>query len=67
MSMKQRGKRLMLRCEILHVGHVVRMLCFMWGIGMGFNSSLGARVKLLDWWCQRVITSFCWMKLIVVS
>ena len=66
-SMKQRGKRLMLRCESLYVGHVGHMLCFMWGLGMGLNSSLGARVKLLDWWCQRAVASFCWMRLIAVS
>ena len=50
-SMKQHGKRLMLRCKSLHIGHVVHMLYFMWGLGMGFNSYLGARVKLLDWCC----------------
>ena len=57
----------MLKCKRLHVGLVVHMLCFMWGLGMGLNSSLGAHVKLLDWWCQRVVTSFCWMRLIAVS
>ena len=67
MSMKPCGKHLMLRCESLHIGHVGYMLCFTWELGMGLNSSLGARVKLLDWWCQRAVASFCWMKLIAVS
>ena len=67
MSVKQRGKRLTLKCESLYEGHVGHMLCFMWGLGMGLNSSLGARVKLLDWWYQRAVASFCWMRLIIVS
>ena len=37
------------------------------GTRHGLNSSLGARLKLLDWWCQRAVASFCWMRLIVVS
>ena len=57
----------MLICESLHAGHVVHMLCFMWGLGMDLSSSLGARVKLLDWWCQGFVASFYWMRLIVVS
>ena len=67
MSIKQRGKCLMLRCKSLHVGHMVHMLCFMWVLGMSLISSLGARVKLLDWSCQRVVASSCWMKFIAVS
>ena len=66
-SMKPRSKPLTLKCESLHVEHVEHMLCFMWGLGMGLSSPLGARVKLLDWWYQSVVARFCWMKLIAVS
>ena len=65
--MKLCGKHMMLKCESLHVGHMVHMLCFTWGLGMDLNLSFMAKVKLLDWWYQKPVTSFCWMRLITVS